>query len=166
MNESFKLRLGTAQDIDQLFVIYMNEKVNHYLNFEITDINEFKEIFDDLMNSGDLYVYECNNQIVATCIVIRQKRRANHVVSLGTLATHPHFQRKGIGTRFINELINHLKVQGIKRIDLCTETDNLMAHSFYKKLGFQQEGILKKYYKRPYEDHFVDEYLMALIFDE
>jgi putative acetyltransferase len=118
------------------------------------------------MKSGQLYVYEHNNKIVATCVVMKQKRRASHVASLGSLATHPQFQGKGIGTRFMRELIEKMKSEGIRRVDLCAEADNPVALSFYKKLGFQLEGVLKKYFKRPYENHYIDEHMLALIIEE
>ena len=166
MRTDFKLRLGTTSDLDELFDIYMDEKINPFLNFEIMKKEEFRKIFDELMNSGELFVYECDNTIVATCIVLRQKRRANHVVSLGTLATNPKFQRQGIGTKFMRALINKVKADGIKRIDLCAEADNPIALNFYKKLGFQLEGILKKYFKRPNENQYIDEHMLVLFPDD
>jgi RimJ/RimL family protein N-acetyltransferase len=166
MRSDFKLRLGTISDFDELFDIYMDEKINPFLNFEIMKKEEFRKIFDELMKSGELFVYESDNIIVATCIVMRQKRRANHVVSLGTLATHPKFQQQGVGTQFMQALINKVKTESIKRIDLCAEADNSVALNFYKKLGFQLEGILKKYFKRPNENQYIDEHMLALLLDD
>ena len=103
-HKDFTLRFATVSDFDALFEIYMDEKINSFLNFEIMGKERFKEIFDELMNSGQMYVYEYKASILATCIVMRQKRRANHVVSLGTLATHPKFQNQGIGTQFIESI--------------------------------------------------------------
>lgn len=165
MNKDFILRLATPSDFAALFEIYMDEKINPFLNFEVMDKEPFKELFDELMNSGQMYVYEYGDHIVATCIVMRQKRRANHVVSLGTLATHPKFQHQGIGTQFMEALIEKIKLDGIKRIDLCAEADNPVALNFYKKLGFELEGILKKYFKRPNEHQYIDEHMLALILE-
>lgn len=165
MNSYFKLRIASASDFDGLYSIYMDKEVNPFLNFEIMSKEKFKPIFNELLQSGDFYVYENETQIVATCIVMRLKRRAQHVASLGTLATHPDFQGKGIGTQFMNELIDKLKNAGIKRIDLCAEADNHKALGFYRKLGFELEGILKKYFIRENEKEYMDEHLMALILD-
>lgn len=163
MNKDFLLRFATFSDFDALFEIYMDEKINPFLNFEIMNKERFKDIFDELMNSGQMYVYEYKDKVVATCIGMRQKRRANHVLSLGTLATHPKFQRQGMGTQFMKALIEKVKLEGIKRIDLCAEADNPVALNFYKKLGFQLEGVLKKYFKRPKEQQYIDEHMMALL---
>ncbi|MBS0286476.1 MAG: GNAT family N-acetyltransferase [Proteobacteria bacterium] len=162
-NTEFTLRLGTHADFDSLYAIYMHGSVNPYLNFEIMDKKSFEPIFNELRQSGDLYVYEHDKKIVATCIAMRLKRRAQHVATLGTLATHPNFQGKGIGSQFIQKIITLLKEQGIKRIDLFAEADNLKAIHFYKKMGFELEGVLKKYFLRENENKYIDEHLMALI---
>jgi len=165
MTSNFCLRKANNSDFDALFTIYMEPKVNRFLNFEIMDKHTFYEIFMELIDSGQLFVFENDEEIVATCTVMVQKRRASHVASLGTLATHPDFQGKGIGTHFMRELFKKLKTDGIKRIDLCVEADNPIAQKFYERLGFQREGVLKLYFKRPYETHYVDEYMMALILE-
>lgn len=165
MDNPFKLRLGRSSDFDGLFDLYMDEQTNRFLNFEIMTKVEFKTIFDDLMCSGKLYVYLLGEQVVATCIVMRQKRCASHVASLGTLATHHHWQRQGIGRKFLLELFEILKKEGIKRVDLCTEADNPIAQMFYETLGFKLEGVLRAYYKRPNETQYIDEHMMALVFN-
>jgi putative acetyltransferase len=161
------LRLGTNKDFDMLYSIYMHPTVNPYLSFEVMSKEEFKPIFNELTKSGTLYVYEnTDGQVVATCIVVRLARRCAHTVRLTTLATNPDCQRQGIGSRFMRELINEIrKDEEIKRIELYAEDDNEIALNFYKKLDFQVEGCLKKYYKRAQDDHFVDELVLARIFE-
>ncbi len=164
---SSMLRLGTEKDFDALYPIYMHPTVNPYLSFEIMSQEEFLPVFNDLLASGNLYIYEnSDGQVLATCIVCRLNRRSAHTICLTTLATNPNFQRQGIGTKFLRELINEIrKDEEIKRIELYAEVDNEIALNFYKKLGFQVEGCLRKYFKRAKENDFVDELVLALIFD-
>lgn len=159
------LRRGTQLDFDLLYPIYMDKDTNPFLSFEILPKTEFRPIFDELLASGDLYVYELNHQILATCIVTRYKRRAQHVASLGTLATHPDYKGQGIGKQFMHVLIEKLRQDGLKRLDLMAEADNERAIRFYEKLGFKLEGVLKKYFLRADTNDYVDEYLMAKILD-
>ena len=161
------LRLGTEKDFAALFAIYMAPTVNPYLSFEIMDEDSFRPIFQQLIQDGTLYIYEnVEGQITATCIVRRSSGRCAHVACLTTLATHPKFQRQGIGSRFMRDLIVELRQgKGIERLELYAELDNPSALEFYRKLGFQVEGCLKKYFKRAGEDHFVDELILALVFD-
>ena len=161
------LRLGNEKDFDALYPIYMHPTVNPYLSFEIISKEEFFPIFQELLQSGILYVYEnSDGQLLATCIVARQERRCKHTVCLSTLATNPNYYRQGIGTRFLRELIAEIrKNEQVKRIELYAEVDNEIALNFYRKLGFEEEGRLKKYFKRAADDHFVDELILAMIFD-
>jgi len=161
------LRLGTEKDFDALYPIYMHPTINPYLNFEVMSKEEFLPILNELIQSGTLYIYEnADGQVTATCIVCRAERRCAHTVCLTTLATNPNFQRQGIGSKFLRELINEIrKDDEIKRIELYVETDNEIALNFYKKLDFQIEGCLKKYFKRAQDDHFIDELVLAIIFD-
>ena len=161
------LRLGTADDLAALYPIYMHSTVNPYLSFEIMSKEEFLPIFDELINSGVLYIYEnTDGQVAATCIVCRSQRRSAHVVCLSTFATNPEFHRQGIGSKFMRELIDEIrKDERIKRIELHAEADNEIALNFYKKFGFQVEGCLKKQIKRAQDDHFIDDLVLAMIFD-
>lgn len=161
------LRQGNEKDFDALYPIYMHPTVNPYLNFEITSKEEFSSVFQELLESGILYVYEnADGQILATCIVTRFERRCMHTVCLSTLATNPNYHRQGIGTKFLRELIGEIrKDTEVKRIELYAEVDNEIALNFYRKFGFEEEGRLKKYFKRAKDDHFVDELVLAMIFD-
>jgi len=161
------LRIGTDKDFDGLYPIYMHPTVNPYLSFEIMSKEKFLPLFNELIQSGTLYVYEnTDGEITATCIVCRLKRRCASTVCLTTLATNPIFQRQGIGSKFLRELINEIrKDEEIKRIELYAEVDNEIALNFYKKFGFQEEGRLKKYFKRAQDNHFVDELILAIIFN-
>lgn len=161
------LRLGSEKDFDALYPIYMHPTINPYLSFEIVSKEEFAPIFDKLLQAGTLYVYENTDaQVLATCIVRRSIRRCAHVVCLTTLATNPDFARQGVGTKFVRALIDEIrKNEEIKRIELYAEADNEIALKFYAKLGFQEEGRLKKYFKRATDDHFVDELVLAILFD-
>jgi RimJ/RimL family protein N-acetyltransferase len=160
------LRLGTTDDFDALYSIYMHPTVNPYLSFEIMNKEQFLPIFQELTNSGTLYIYEnIDGEVAATCIVCRQVRRCAHVVCLSTFATNPKCHRQGIGSKFMRELINEIrKDEQIKRIELYAEIDNDIALNFYKKMGFQVEGCLKKYFKRDKTDLYVDELVLAIVF--
>ena len=161
------LRLGSHDDFDALYPIYMHRKVNPYLSFEIMSKELFRPIFDQLINSGTLFVYEQPaGHIAATCIARRGQRRCAHVVCLSTLATDPTCHRQGVGSTFVRDLIAHLaKDKQVKRIELYAEADNDIALKFYQKLGFHIEGCLRKYYKRADDSEAVDELILGMLLD-
>jgi RimJ/RimL family protein N-acetyltransferase len=156
------LRLDTPSDFDTLYDIYMDKSINPYLSFEVLSKEEFRPIFNELIHDARLFIYEINKAVAATCIIRRLKRRCHHGAVLGTLATHPNLQGQGIGTRLVKEVLDLLKSEGLKRVELSYEADNPGARKFYERLGFQEEGVLKNWFKRKNEDHAIDEIIMAI----
>lgn len=156
------LRLATLEDFEPLYEIYMHETVNPFLSFEVQSKEQFQPIYDLLSKSGDLLVYEVDNQIVGTGIIVTLDRRCNHVARISTLAVKPSSQGRGIGQALMLALIERIKTnKNIKRIELFAEADNHRAIEFYQKQGFVIEGTLKKWFKRKNEDTYVDEHIFA-----
>ena len=67
--------------------------------------------------------------------------------------------------KIMQELIRDLRVDGVRRIELRVEADNKRAINFYKKLGFEAEGTLRKYMKRESDVDYVDVHIMGLLLE-
>ena len=65
----------------------------------------------------------------------------------------------------MQEIIDLANQQGYKRIELSVATENVRAIELYKKVGFQTEGIMRKYTYLKQEERFLDEILMSFIFE-
>ena len=52
------------------------------------------------------------------------------------LIVDPKHQRKGIGTKLVNYVIQQARAEGVLRITLLTDLENDTALSLYRKLGF------------------------------
>jgi ribosomal protein S18 acetylase RimI-like enzyme len=50
---------------------------------------------------------------------------------------HPEYQRQGLGHLLVDQLLTHLKEQGISGLHLIVSSDNQKGISFYKKYGFR-----------------------------
>jgi len=59
----------------------------------------------------------------------------------------------------------HFRSEGIHRVKLFAESNNAQAIAFYQRLGFVHEGMLRDFYKRADETHYVDEYVMGLLLE-
>ena len=64
---------------------------------------------------------------------------------------------EGLGEKLLKKMILAAEVMGSKKIILEVRVSNNVAYSLYEKLGFEEIGIRKNYYRLPKgrEDAFV-----------
>jgi ribosomal protein S18 acetylase RimI-like enzyme len=81
-------------------------------------------------------------QTVGACVVCRaiSTSRGTLVAKLDDVTVHPAWQGRGVGGRMLAALREHLRVEGITRIDCGCHRDNERAWHFYERLGFQALG--------------------------
>ena len=71
------------------------------------------------------------------------------------VAVHPDWRRQGIAENLITHLIQELKKRGSHALMLEVRASNTPAIALYEKLGFQQVGLRKNYYRSPKEDALI-----------
>ena len=71
------------------------------------------------------------------------------------VAVHPDWRRRGIAEKLIIGLVDALKSRGSHALLLEVRASNSPAISLYEKLGFQQVGVRKNYYRNPKEDALI-----------
>ncbi|MBC6308935.1 ribosomal protein S18-alanine N-acetyltransferase [Listeria sp. FSL L7-1582] len=71
------------------------------------------------------------------------------------VAMHPDQQGKGYGQALLAELLRIAKEQGVTRLTLEVRISNTKAQQLYKKIGFKDGAIRKKYYPDNQEDALV-----------
>ncbi|OOF67624.1 ribosomal protein S18-alanine N-acetyltransferase [Rodentibacter caecimuris] len=69
--------------------------------------------------------------------------------TLFNVAIAPDFQRKGLGRKLLNHLIQQLAGRGIATLWLEVRESNFSALQLYEELGFNQVDIRKNYYPLP-----------------
>ena len=57
-----------------------------------------------------------------------------------------NFRHQGYGELLVNFLIHQCKKNGVNKIFLEVRNDNIIAKSFYSKIGFEKESVRKRYY--------------------
>ena len=82
------------------------------------------------------------SQTVGACVVCRavSTSRGTLVAKLDDVTVHPAWQGRGVGGRMLDELREHLRSEGITRIDCGCHRDNERAWRFYQRMGFQALG--------------------------
>lgn len=90
------------------------------------------------------------------------RERTSHTGEFGVSVLKDYWGM-GIGEELIRYLINWSRGSGIRKINLRVRQDNLKAISLYKKLGFTEEGIVKR--DSLIGGKFYDSLLMGLLID-
>lgn len=83
---------------------------------------------------AQLYVFQKEGRVCGSCTV----DISGSVCHFFGLAMDPADQGQGLGTYFMQALINHLTEQLAWGFQLVVEDENLKARKFYEKLGFKE----------------------------
>ena len=75
--------------------------------------------------------------------------------SVTNVAVSPYFRKKGYGEGLVVAAKEAAKQENAKCIFLEVRESNVPAISLYKKLGFEELGIRKKFYEHPVEDAII-----------
>ncbi len=68
------------------------------------------------------------------------------------LAVHPDFRRRGFGAMLLAEVLRHSQAVGAHQGFLDVKESNSPAIDLYRKFGFKQIGVRKRYYPDTHED--------------
>ncbi len=71
------------------------------------------------------------------------------------VAVHPDFRRRKIAEHLIIELVDQLRLRENHCLSLEVRASNVAAIALYRKLGFEQAGLRKNYYRNPREDGLI-----------
>ena len=158
-------RLARPEDIEQVHRIYMDERVVPFLGYDPMVLAAFRPVFDGLQGSGGFHVVERSGRIVGFYRITQFEGRARHVAQLGTLAVDPALQGSGLAREMVEGAIEQMRALGVRRVELQAEADNSRGLAFYQKLGFAQESVQRRSYRRAGESADVDEVMMVRFLD-
>ena len=68
------------------------------------------------------------------------------------IGVHPAYRKKGIGARLMENFLTAAKAKGCVALFLEVRADNFPAISLYRRFGFLDYGVRKKYYRDPEAD--------------
>ncbi len=158
------IQTATESDLDFVYSLYMHPAINPYLLYENMDQKSFEPVFDELLANNHKFIFISNGQRVGMFKLIPLKWRTSHIVYLGGLAIHPDHSGKGYGKIMLKEILQFAQQHDFLRIELSVAVSNEKAIHLYKSVGFNEEGILRKYTHLKAENKFVDEMMMACLF--
>ncbi len=150
-NEDFKAVL----EITLLAFAPIHESFHHILGDSIFNI-----IYPDWRGSYDEYLTSLTNSDATEKIIIAEQEGAviafavyslnqeKESGELGLNAVHPAHQNKGIGPKLYEHILEEMKKQGIKIVEVATGGDasHAPARRAYEKCGFTPLPLVR-YYK-------------------
>lgn len=154
---------AAPSDFNFFYSLYMQPQVNPYLLYEMMEEESFEPIFKDLLQQKIIFKYVAGGQPVGMCKLIQLKHRNSHILYVGGLAVDPAHAGKNYGLKMLQDVIVYAKAQNVLRLELSVSVENIRAINLYKKIGFEAEGVLRKYTHLKSEERFIDETLMSYI---
>lgn len=100
-----------------------------------------------IARNGPVYYAINNDRVVGWCDVFPiENPRQSHRGGLG-MGLIPEFRGQGLGSKLLKAVLDHAKNFGLEKVELNVYTSNSPAVALYRKFGFEQEGLIKKYRK-------------------
>lgn len=72
-----------------------------------------------------------------------------------TIATHPDYRGRGVGELMLSSLIGIAYTVHARYVTLEVRVSNYVAQNLYRKYGFSQTGMRRRYYSDNHEDAYV-----------
>ncbi|MGZ8947534.1 MAG: N-acetyltransferase family protein [Methylococcaceae bacterium] len=85
-----------------------------------------------------------DNKVLGMCTVqtLISTAEGGPVCLLEDLVVAADFRNQGIGSKLVGEAINWAECQGLKRLQLLADKNNLPALNFYQKQGWQSTQLI------------------------
>ncbi len=134
------IRFATSEDIPQLLVL-LETLFSVEVDFTIDPIKQAKGLALLLLSVKDgVWVAELNgtSKIVGLCSIqtMISTAEGGFVGLLEDLVVMSDYRQHGIGAKLLAEAINWSKAQGLKRLQLLADKNNVDALAFYQKQGW------------------------------
>ncbi|MCX8046053.1 ribosomal protein S18-alanine N-acetyltransferase [Anoxybacillus gonensis] len=142
MNVSF--RFMTLQDLDRIVEI---EQLSFTLPWSRSSF--YQELTDN--RYARYIVMEHDGQIIGYCGMWLVMDEA-HITNIAVL---PEFRGKKLGEALMKQAMVLAREEGAQTMTLEVRVSNTIAQSLYRKLGFLNGGIRKRYYSDNQEDALV-----------
>lgn len=93
--------------------------------------------------SDGFIVAEVNGFVVGFVVGFLSSETTGRIFSL---AVHPSYQNRKLGSALLKDIIQVFRRIGVSEIILEVRKGNVKARKFYERNGFNQTGVVEKYY--------------------
>lgn len=91
-----------------------------------------------------VFVVEYNQLIIGTCsliIIDNLGHKAAKLAVAESMIVSQQYRGRGIGSKLMQFVMEKVKEENCYKLMLSSNKKRIIAHKFYKQLGFQQHGI-------------------------
>ena len=159
------VRPATAADIDRLVELYAAvADEGRWLGGEgPVDTDDHRRRWEARLASGDgvPLVAEADGVVVGQ---VNVDLTPYGVASLGMLVDRG-WRRRGVGSALVRAAIDAARAHGCHKVSLQVWPHNEAALALYRGLGFEEEGRLRRHYRRR-NGELWDAVVMGLVLDE
>ncbi len=85
----------------------------------------------------------CAAETIVGFVALRAVAGVGEILNVGV---HPGFTRQGVASGLLECVLAWAKTQGVTQLTLEVGAANLPALALYRKIGFKQVGVRKKFY--------------------
>jgi uncharacterized protein len=114
--------------------------------FKSADKDETTRMAEQHIQSGEVFVWEDNGQVVSMAMKNRPTRRS---IAISYVYTPPEQRGKGYATACVGELSRQLLHSGWEFCTLFVDVNNLPAYHAYQKIGYQFVSDFEEYHFDP-----------------
>ncbi len=137
MNPAEHLRPATLADFEGVFAIHGHPEVASTLSGRAIPRESFRFLFDDMLATRDLFVFERDGEIIGFFRLSRHPARMQPTAYLGTVAITPALRGTGAARRMIALAIEQAEQAGYEAMELLVNSTNPRAFAFYRAQGFE-----------------------------
>ncbi|MDW4508590.1 GNAT family N-acetyltransferase [Priestia megaterium] len=113
-------------------------------------------------NNHMYVVAEVEGEVLGIARVLRGEIKMKSHTGLFRTWLISKAQGMGIGKQFMNYTLNWCKENHLHKLSLTVFASNKVAYELYKKVGFEQEGVMKE--QAYFNNEYVDEIYMSIFF--
>jgi ribosomal protein S18 acetylase RimI-like enzyme len=110
----------------------------------------YRDFFDNHNSTSQdkVFVGVLDERIIGVTGYCPETKETENIYWLNWFYVHQDFQHHGYGRQLLEHVIGILKNKRARKLFVYTTSDDFYepTRDFYKKMGFQKEGVLKDYY--------------------
>ena len=107
-----------------------------------------KDLIDKYVKQSDLFIARQNNETLGVVVLFPL---STETVEIKNIAVKPPFQKQGIGSFLIENVVQVALLNGQKSICIGTANSSIGQLYLYQKLGFEITGIKRDFFTGNYD---------------